>query len=106
MSQSMSQSMPQQPSPTFTLTGADVKRLRGIVGATQAELAHALHYKNANTISKWERLKAETSIPRAQYDAVLAFFRSHYDVAEGRRVQLVGLLLAGEQGVRAHQTPV
>ena len=68
----------------FTLTGSDVRRLRGIVGATQADLARALGYSR-QAISKWER-HADTSIPRTQYQRVLDYLSNRYDLATGQRV--------------------
>lgn len=70
----------------FTLTGSDVKRLRGTVGVTQADLARHLGYTRA-AISRWERREG-ASIPRTQYGRVLDFLKGRYDVAEGQRTQI------------------
>jgi DNA-binding XRE family transcriptional regulator len=79
------------PSPLSSLvvTGADVKRLRGRVGATQADLANELGYSRSS-ICRWES-RPDKAIPSAQIDKTLAFFRARYDVAENRRVQLADL---------------
>lgn len=69
----------------FTLTGADVRRLREIAGVTQAALARELNYSR-QAIWNWEH-RPDHSIPRAQYDRVLTFLRSRYDVASGQRRQ-------------------
>lgn len=76
-------------SSSLVVTGADVKRLRSHVGATQAELAEELGYSRSS-ICRWES-RPEKAIPTAQIDKTLAFFRAHYDVAENRRVQLTDL---------------
>lgn len=69
----------------FTLTGADIRRLRDIAGVTQADLARHLGYSR-QAICNWER-RTDRSIPRTQYDRVLTFLRSRYDVATGQRRQ-------------------
>lgn len=56
---------------SFTLTGQQVRELRLLVGATQADLARALGYTRA-AISRWER-RPTTSIPRTQYERVLTY---------------------------------
>ena len=68
----------------FTLTGSDVSNLRDIAGVTQADLARALGYSR-QAISKWERHPAK-SIPRTQYQRVLNYLSSRYDVATGQRI--------------------
>lgn len=98
MSQPFSQPMPQPatadqaaslPPPPFTVTGADIRRLRGYAGATQAELASALGYARSS-ICRWEGTP-DKPIPSAQIEKALAFFRARYDVGEGRRTQLADL---------------
>lgn len=74
----------------FTLTGSDVKRLRGIVGVTQADLARSLGYSKS-AICRWER-RGEASIPRTQYGRVLDYLRSRYDLVEGQRIQATAML--------------
>lgn len=61
----------------FTLTGATVKAQREKLGISQAELARQLGYTRQN-ISKWERQK-DRSIPRTQYERVLAFLVSRQE---------------------------
>lgn len=80
----------------IVITGADVKSLRDKTGVTQAELARHLGYHKSN-ISKWEH-KPTKSIPRAQYQRVLDYMRSRYDLATGQRIQLDTLLQRAVNG--------
>jgi DNA-binding XRE family transcriptional regulator len=90
--------------PSLIVTGADVKRLRSRVGATQVELAEELGYSRSS-ICRWEA-HPEKAIPTAQIDKTLAFFRARYDVAENRRVQLADLeRQMGDRGQSARHAP-
>lgn len=70
----------------FTLTGSDVRRLRGIAGVTQKDLARSLGYSR-QAIGRWEQ-HGDASIPRTQYQRVLDYLRSRYDLNTGQRRQV------------------
>ncbi len=61
----------------FTLTGAMVKAQRERLGISKAELARQLGYTR-QAIWKWESHR-ERSIPRNQYERVLAFLVSRQE---------------------------
>lgn len=73
----------------FTLTGADVRTLRLAVGVTQAELARSLGYTKY-AVRNWER-RADKSIPRVQYQAVLDYLVERRAAADAQASQLAGL---------------
>jgi DNA-binding transcriptional regulator YiaG len=74
----------------FTLTGAQVRELRLAVGVTQSDLARSLGYTKY-AVRNWER-RAEKSIPRTQYQAVLDYLLARRTADDTQRTQVTRLL--------------